>query len=180
MLSCLFLHPGLLHAPCSRPCHFSCSWQPCCHASAYILVSSMPHAASVASTHNELFAQLGYHQKAVYLRPCRLALLLLTAHTLPPGARPVVTSMVLQALLRPHSSSPTEGSAQQPGLLDCAALALLLNLLHYLLLQASQPPPPELLQEVDALLKVSLQYSCTCLSRSTVACLQLLCTALPS
>lgn len=62
--------------------------------------------------------------------------------------------MILQALLRPHLSS-TESSAQLIGLLDCAVIALLLNLLHYLLVQASQPPAPALIHHVDAILKVS-------------------------
>ena len=87
---------------------------------------------------------------------CRVALLLITTHTLPSDARCVVTSMVLQALLRPHLSNSTKSSAQLMGLLDCAVVALLLNLLHYLLLQAPQPPAPALIHHVDAILKVSL------------------------
>lgn len=67
--------------------------------------------------------------------------------------------MVLQALLRPRLNSPADSPAERLGLLDCAAMALLLNLLHYLLHHASQPPAPALIHEVDALLKVSLQYS---------------------
>ena len=91
---------------------------------------------------------------SVWLWVCRIALLLLTTHTLPTEARGVVTSMLLQALLRPHLSS-TESNAQLVGLLDCAVTALLLNLLHFLLLQASRPPAPALIHHVDAILKVS-------------------------
>lgn len=87
-----------------------------------------------------------------------MALLLLTAHTLSPGARGVVTSMVLQALLRPDPSSSSESSPKLVGLLHCAVTALLLSLLHYLVVQASQPPAPVLIHEVDALLKVSLCF----------------------
>ena len=79
-------------------------------------------------------------------------------HTLPPDARNTVLSLVLQALLRPHHSSSTDSTAQMTGLLDCAVTALLLNLLHYLLVQASQPPAPALIHHVDAILKVSLCY----------------------
>lgn len=84
-----------------------------------------------------------------------MAPLLLTAHTLSPEARGVITSMVLQALLRPDLASSTESSLKSIGLLDCAVTAFLLSLLHYLVVQASQPPAHVLIHEVDALLKVS-------------------------
>lgn len=83
-----------------------------------------------------------------------MALLLLTTHTLPSDARGLVTSMVLQALLRPDPSSSSESSPKPVGLLDCAVTAFLLSLLHYLVVHASQPPAPVLIHEVDALLKV--------------------------
>ena len=87
------------------------------------------------------------------MHTCRLALLLLTAQTVTPDARAVMTSMVLQALLAPR---PPEGPAKPPGLVECASFALLLNLLYYLLLQAPEPPAPSLINNVDALLKVNM------------------------
>ena len=83
--------------------------------------------------------------------------MLLATHTLSSDARGVVTSMLLQALLRPDLSSSSESSPRPVGLLDCAVTAFLLSLLHYLVVQACQPPAPVLVHEVDALLKVSLR-----------------------
>ena len=76
--------------------------------------------------------------------------------------------MLLQALLTPRLSSSSKSSAQQTGLLDCAVMALLLNLLHYLLLQASMPPAPALVHHVDAILKVSLRCEHFAMSHSVL------------
>ena len=83
---------------------------------------------------------------------CRLDLILLTAHTLSADQRSQVITMSLQALLmlRDRASASAPGSC----LLDCAALALLLSLLHYLLLPALQPPAAMLINSVNKLLKV--------------------------
>ncbi len=80
----------------------------------------------------------------------RLDLIRLTAHSLSASQRTTVISMLLQALVISHPEDPVAVSS----LPDCASLAALLSLLHYLLLQASQPPPAGLLRSVDTLLKV--------------------------
>lgn len=59
--------------------------------------------------------------------------------------------MVLQGLL---SSDPNPGTR----LLDCAAIALMLHILQYLLVQAPIPPAAWLINSVDALLKVSKNF----------------------
>ena len=90
----------------------------------------------------------------MYVCACRLALLLLTAHTVTPNARAVITSMVLHVFLAALDAPGGPGTPYR--LVERAAFALLLNLLYYLLLQAPQAPAPSLINDVDALLKVTV------------------------
>lgn len=87
---------------------------------------------------------------------CRLNLIILTAHILSADERTAVISMVLQALLMPPSHCPSASGdlRQATSLLECASMALLLSLLQYLLLQASQPAAARLITAVDTLLQV--------------------------
>ena len=155
--------PGYCHSCAPAPaigCSRHCDWQLRPVASSTTLAISELKASHLLLYTTTLVAQLtSLQHNSCCFSLCRVALLLLTTHTLPPDAWGVVTSMVLQALLRPHSSSSSDSSAQLVCLLDCAIIAFLLNLLHYLLLQASQTPAPALIHHVDALLKVSLCYA---------------------
>jgi len=82
--------------------------------------------------------------------PRRLDLIMLTSHTLDARQRTRIVSIILQGLLL-SNSVPKSGAS----LLDCASIAFLLNILQYVLVQASNPPAAWLINSVDALLKVS-------------------------